>query len=207
MQQYLWWGIGVFTGICLIWYFFFSGVSVKRFANYPPQNETIVAFGDSLVQGVGATQDNDLFSQVSAKIGMRIINKGVSGNTTADGLARVDEVIALKPGVVIVVLGGNDYLRQVPKEDTFANLRAIVRRLQEVGAVVVVVGVRGGLLSDHFEPLYEELAADLKTGYVPNILKGLLTRQEYMADSIHPNDKGYAIIAEKIAPLLLEIYE
>ncbi len=205
--NYMLWVLGSVVLLVLLWWFFSAGQSVSSFKNYPPQNETIVAFGDSLVQGVGATDGGDLFSQVSTLTGKRIINKGVSGNTTQDGLNRIDDVLDLKPGVVIVVLGGNDYLRQVPKVETFANLRRIVSELQSVGAVIIIAGVRGGIVSDAYESEYEALAAEYKTGYIPNILKGLIGREQYMSDAIHPNNAGYAIIAERIAPLITELYQ
>ncbi len=204
---YLWWAGGAGVIILLLWWLTSGGQSVTSFTNYPPQNETIVAFGDSLVQGVGASKGKDLFSEVSRITQKRIINMGVSGNTTADGLARLDEVIDAKPGVVIVVLGGNDYLRQVPRAETFQNLRTIVARLQKAGAVVIVAGVRGGIVSDNFEEEYESLTEEYKTGYVSNILKGLIGRDAYMSDTIHPNDAGYALIAERIAPLITELYQ
>lgn len=207
-QSYLWWIGGGLISIALMWWLLLSGgQSVSSFTNYPPRNNTIVAFGDSLVQGVGASEGNDLFSQVSRLTGKRIINHGVSGNTTADGLRRIDEVLDEKPGLVIVVLGGNDYLRKVPREETFANLGSIVSRIQKEGAVVIVAGVRGGIVSDNFEEEYEKIAETYKTGYVSNILKGLIARDEYMSDAIHPNDAGYAVIAERIAPLIVELYQ
>lgn len=206
-STYLWWGGGVVAALLLFWWFLGGGQSVTSFMNYPPKNETIIAFGDSLVQGVGATRGNDLFSTVSKLTGKQIINMGVSGNTTADGLARLDEVIDREPGVVIIVLGGNDYLRQVPRTETFQNLRTIITRLQKSGAVVIVAGVRGGIVSDNFADEYELLTDEYKTGYIPNILKGLIGRDAYMADTIHPNDAGYAIIAARIAPLIDELYK
>ena len=206
-MNYMPWALAALFLVIALWWFMSGGQSVSSFKNYPPQNETIVAFGDSLVQGVGATEGNDLFSQVSKLTGKRIINKGISGNTTQDGLNRVTDVLDLKPGVVIVVLGGNDYLRQVPRAETFANLRKIVSELQSGGAVVIVVGVRGGIVSDNFESEFETLVDEYKTGYVSNILKGLIGREQYMSDAIHPNDAGYAIIAERIAPLISELYQ
>jgi lysophospholipase L1-like esterase len=189
------------------WFFFFRAESVRSFTNYPPQNEMIVAFGDSLVQGVGATEGNDLFSQVSRVIGMPIVNKGVSGNTTGQALERIDDVVGLRPGVVVVVLGGNDFLQSVPVETTFKNLRTIVKILQKNGAIVILAGVRGGVLSDKFADEYEALARESRAGYIPSILKGLLGREQYMADSVHPNSVGYGIIAAKIAPVLSELYQ
>ncbi len=102
-----------------IFYFIFNK---DTYSNYPSNGTDIVAFGDSLIQGVGASSvDKNLVSILSRRIGKPIINLGVSGNTTADGLNRLDQLDKYKPKVVILLLGGNDYLRKVPKETTFNN--------------------------------------------------------------------------------------
>lgn len=206
-MNYMPWVVAALFLVTASWWFMSGGQSVSSFKNYPPRNETIVAFGDSLVQGVGATEGNDLFSQVSKLTGKRIINKGVSGDTTRDGLARINEVLDLNPGVVVVLLGGNDYLRQIPKEETFKNLRTIIAQIQGSGAVVIIAGVRGGLLSDYFQAEYKKLVREYHAGYVSNVLKGIIGHERYMADPIHPNDVGYARIAERIAPLIIELYK
>ena len=173
--------------------------------NYPPKDGPIVAFGDSLVQGVGATIGNDLISLLSKKIGEPIVNLGISGNTTAQGLERVDEVLQKEPRVAIVLLGGNDYLRKVPISETFSNLRTIIERIQASGSIVLLLGVRGGLISDRFDSYYEDLAEETGSAYVSDVLSGLITDQRYMSDAIHPNDIGYARIAERVVPVLKEI--
>jgi lysophospholipase L1-like esterase len=118
------------------------------------------------------------------------------------GLARLDSVIAREPSVAIVLLGGNDYLRKVPIDDTFSNLRTIITRLQESGAVVLVVGIRGGLLSDGFADRFSDLADETGSAHVPDALRGLVADSRYMFDAIHPNDAGYARLAERIRPTL-----
>lgn len=177
-------------------------------ANFPSDGTTVIAFGDSLVQGVGATPGNDFVSRVAAETGIPIVNAGVSGNTTAQGLERLEkDVLSKDPKVVLVLLGGNDYLKRVPKEETFANLRAIVSRIQEKGAVVILLGVRGGLITDNYDDGYEDIADEYDTAYVSNVLAGLITDNRYMSDAIHPNDNGYAKIAERVAPVLERLYK
>ena len=174
--------------------------------NYPPQGETIVAFGDSLVEGVGATTGNDLPSLLAKLIGEPIINMGVSGNTSADGLARIDSVNAKNPKIVMVLFGGNDFLRKVPAEQTFKNINDIVAGLQNEGAVVVLLGVKGGLLSDQYEERFAEIARVRGALYVPNVLAGLLGNTQFMEDGIHPNDAGYKKIAERTYPVLKKAF-
>ncbi|MES3030858.1 MAG: GDSL-type esterase/lipase family protein [Patescibacteria group bacterium] len=186
-------------GVCFLaigTYFFLH--SNQDIINYPPKNNTVVAFGDSLVKGVGATEGNDFITLLSDKINTPILNLGVSGETSLQGLSRVDSVIAENPGTVILLFGGNDYLRKVPQAETFVNLREIIMKLQSSGAMIVLLGVRGGLLNDRFDTDFERLAKEMKTLYVPDVLDGLITHQEFMSDTIHPNDAGYARIAEKV---------
>ena len=175
--------------------------------NYPSSGDAVVAFGDSLIEGVGATAGGDLVAQLSKKIGEPIVNLGIAGNTTAQGLARVDRVLEYKPKVVIVLLGGNDFLRKVPKEETFRNLENIVTKIQSAGAVVVLLGVQGGVLGDPYREEFESLAKRKGTVYVSNVLQGLIGRSEYMADAVHPNNTGYAKIAERIAPEIKKVLE
>lgn len=173
--------------------------------NYPPKNQTVVAFGDSLVEGVGASTGNDFVSVTGRLLGVAIINKGKSGDTTADGLVRTDEVLSENPGIVIVLLGGNDVLRRVPKKETFANLGTIIERFQASGAVVVLLGVRGGILGDGYASDFETLAKKYHTVYVSNILEGLITNSQYMYDGIHPNDQGYVIVADRVEKILQKV--
>lgn len=166
--------------------------------NFPPQNNTIIAFGDSLVEGRGSTQNNDFITLLSKKISKPILNYGIPSNTTADGLARVDQIIEQNPGTVLLLLGGNDYLRKVPKQQTFDNLEKIISKLHAQGIFVILLGVRGGILTDGFDNSFENLADKMNVPLVPNVLSGLFGNDTYMSDTVHPNDAGYAKIAEKV---------
>jgi acyl-CoA thioesterase-1 len=133
---------------------------------------------------------------------------GVSGDTSADGLARINEVIAQDPRIVVLVLGGNDALRQIPPNETFSNLRSIVEVLQARGAAVLLVGEPGGItFGNEYEKGYRELAKEKKLLLVPNILHGLLGKTAYMADTIHPNDAGHVLVADKIEPHLRKLLQ
>ncbi|MCX6703569.1 MAG: GDSL-type esterase/lipase family protein [Candidatus Zambryskibacteria bacterium] len=189
-------------GIVLMVALFFFFKPATKITNYPSSGDSIVAFGDSLIEGVGATEGNDLVSQLSKKIGEPIINLGIAGNTTEEGVARVDRIAEYKPKVVLVLLGGNDYLRKVPKAETFKNLETIVTKVQSMGAVVVLLGVQGGVFTDPYEDLFEDLAKKKGVVYVSNVLEGLIGNQKYMSDAVHPNDAGYAKIVERVYPQL-----
>lgn len=190
--------VAALVGLGAYWYFF----AAHEVRNYPSSGTDVIAFGDSLVAGVGASPGRDFVSLLSQKIGQPIVNLGVSGDTTADGLARVGELDAYNPKVVILLFGGNDYLRRVPENQTFDNLTEIVESVQAKGAIVLLLGVRGGLLNDHFDTEFKKLRNTHDTAYVPDVLEGLLGKQQYLSDEIHPNDAGYARIAERVYPVL-----
>ena len=185
-----------------VYFFFFNTAPI---ANSPSAGTDIVAFGDSLVAGTGATDGRDFVLLLSGAIGQPVINLGVPGDTTADGLARIGELDAYKPKVVLLLLGGNDYLKRIPQEQTFANLAAIIKDIQSRGAIVLLLGVRGGLFGDYFSSGFEDLRSAYHTAYVPDVLDGLLGDKQYMSDQIHPNDAGYAAIADRITPVLKKL--
>lgn len=199
----------IFVGVLflLLGLFFLWPEDRTRYKNYPSDGTGVIAFGDSLVEGVGSTSGNDLFSLLSRRIDKPIANFGRGGDTTEMALERLPKVLEAypRPELVIVLLGGNDFLRKIPKEQTFANLSHIITAFQERGAVVLVLGIRGGIFKDNFEEGFENVVEAHGAAYVPNVLSGLLGRREYMYDSIHPNDRGYEKIAERVHPILTDL--
>jgi lysophospholipase L1-like esterase len=197
------------TGLALIaggvlWLAFLSGSDPTR----PAAGDRVIAFGDSLVQGVGASPGRDFVSILSRRLGVPIENAGRSGDTTASALVRLDrDVLNRRPRVVVVLLGGNDMLRRVPRRETFRNLEAIVSRIRERGAAVVLLGVEVSVFTMAYGWDYEALAERTSATLIPDILDGVLGRQDLMADGIHPNDRGYEVIAGKVEPVLRRMIE
>lgn len=172
----------------------------------PTAGERVIAFGDSLVEGVGASPGRDVVSLLSARVGVPIVNAGRRGDTTGTALTRLDSaVLSQQPRVVIVVLGGNDFLRRIPHDETFANLDAIVDRIRGRGAAVILVGLSFGVFTDTYGDRYEDLARRTSSGLVPDILAGILGHSDLMADQIHPNDRGYRVMADRIEPALRDL--
>lgn len=170
---------------------------------------TIVAFGDSLTAGFGADPGASYpdFLQrdlLQAGIGWRVVNAGVSGNTTSDGLDRVSEVLANKPRIVIVEFGGNDGLRGLPLATTRSNLERIVVELRKTGATVVLAGMTlppnyGPEYIHSFEQIYVGLAAKYKLTWIPFLLDGVATHPDLMQrDGIHPTGAGNALVAKTV---------
>lgn len=174
----------------------------SKITNYPSAGTSIVMFGDSLVEGVGATEGNTLPELLSKKLGKEVINMGIRGQTSAQGLSRINTVIDKDPKVVIVLFGGNDYLHQVPREVTFKNIDDIVAILQEFGAVVVLAGIQGGIIDDPYESEFKRIARERGALYIPSVLSGIIGDGTKMSDQVHPNDIGYGIIAKKIYPIV-----
>jgi acyl-CoA thioesterase-1 len=184
----------------------FSLVRLRAKRRIPPQERPIIAFGDSLVEGFGVTAGEDFPSVLSSRLGVPIVNAGRSGDTTAMALARLErDVLVKQPRIVIVLLGGNDALQFLPKEETERNLREIVHRIRKSGAEVLLVGIRGGILHDKFEGLFEKIAEEEGARYVPNIMEGIFGHPTLLSDPIHPNAKGYAMMADRIEPVLKDM--
>lgn len=169
----------------------------------PKRGEAIIAFGDSLIEGVGTSAGNDFVSILSSRLQAPIIGAGISGDTTASGLLRLErDVLSKNPKIVIVLLGGNDAIRRIPPTETFANLESIIDRIHASGAGVLLIGVRGGLLSDMYKSEFKKLAEKTKVSFVPNILEDIFAHADLMYDSIHPNDRGHLLMADRIEPVL-----
>jgi acyl-CoA thioesterase I len=174
----------------------------------PTAGATVVAFGDSLVEGRGASPGRDFVSILARRLAVPIVNAGRSGDTAAAALSRLDSaVLSRNPRVVIVLLGGNDFLRRVPPTETFRSLATIVERIRQRGAAVILVGVSVGLIEDPYENEYESLAQRTSSGLVPDILDDIIGHADRMSDSIHPNDRGYEMIADRIEPVVRDLIE
>ena len=169
----------------------------------------IVAFGDSLTAGFGAEPGNSYpdFLQKdldAAGLKWRVVNAGVSGDTTADGVNRLGEVLAEKPRIVIVEFGGNDGLRGLPIERTRMNLDQIVATISNSSAQVVLAGMTlppnyGPEYIQSFEKIYQDLGGKYKTTRIPFLLDGVATRRELMQrDALHPTGQGNAIVAQTV---------
>ena len=171
-----------------------------KVTNLGSKGSSIIAFGDSLTAGYGASAGEDYPSRLASIDNITIINAGVSGDTTESALARIDtDVLARDPRIVIVGLGGNDFLRSVAINTTEENLRTIVRKIQAAGAMVVLLGYRFPSLSVNYEKMYERIAHDEQCLLVPNVLSGIETNPQLKSDEIHPNARGYQLIAERVA--------
>jgi lysophospholipase L1-like esterase len=170
----------------------------QRVTNREPTGTTIVCFGDSLTEGVGAEAGESYPDQLERRIGRPVVNAGVSGDTTGSALARLDsDVLARDPRIVLITLGGNDLMQGVPPEEALANLERIVESIHGRGALVVVGGVSLSLVDRGYGGVYEELRERTGCLVIGNVLDDIIGRPALMSDRIHPNGKGYAVMAER----------
>lgn len=160
----------------------------------------IIALGDSITAGYGLSPQQAYPALLSQKIGFPVLNKGVSGDTTAMGLARLQtDVLSQAPWIVIVGLGGNDFLRQVPKTETESNLKAIATQIQQQGAIVVLLGMNLGFTRGPYQELYERVANETGSLLISEVLKGIINEPKYrQEDIIHPNADGQELLATRI---------
>jgi acyl-CoA thioesterase-1 len=134
----------------------------------------------------------------------RVINAGVSGDTTAGGLRRVDWVLKSRPDLVILELGANDGLRGLKLDETKANLERIIKRCQEASVTVILAGMKlppnyGAEYTKGFEAIYPALAKQYRLTLMPFFLEGVAGSASLnQADGIHPTAEGYRIIADKV---------
>jgi acyl-CoA thioesterase-1 len=177
---------------------------------------TILAFGDSLVAGFGLGTGDGFTAKLEAalkamRIDARVINGGLSGDTSAGGLARLDWALEPKPDFAIVELGGNDGLRGLDPGQTRANLDAILARLKAKGVPALLAGMyappnMGPDYGKAFNAVFPELAQKHRVLFYPFFLEGVAADPALnQPDGIHPNAKGVDVIVERILPQVLKL--
>ena len=178
------------------------GGNVPKLGKLAPA-DIIVAFGDSLTFGTGATEAESYPIVLGQLIARQVVRAGVPGEVTAGGIARLQEVIdEHKPKLMIVCLGGNDMLRKVDESQTKTNLRTIIKTIKSQGISVVLMGVPKPALVTSAPPFYEDIAKEFAIPYEGKIVTDVLYQRDQKSDAIHPNAKGYRRMAEALAALL-----
>ena len=173
-------------------------------AQLVPAGSTVLALGDSLTYGTGASPETAYPTVLAELSGWNVVNAGVSGNTSAQALERLPGLLAEhQPKLVIVSIGGNDFLRQLPEADTRANIIAICRQALGSGAQVLLVAVPKvsmvaalGQMSDH--PLYADIAAELNVPLQREGWSKVLGDSKLRSDAVHANAQGYVQFAHSL---------
>ncbi|NVK22519.1 MAG: arylesterase [Kangiellaceae bacterium] len=166
-------------------------------------NARILAFGDSLTDGVGVGREDSYPSVLSRLTGLDVINAGISGETTEQGVARFASLLDQhQPQLVIVLEGGNDILRNKDLLQTKDNLATMIEQAQALHIQVLLLGVPEKSLFSDSAPLYQELAEQYNLAFDGEIIASMLKKQKYKSDPIHFNQLGYQVLAQEVYQLL-----
>jgi acyl-CoA thioesterase-1 len=188
-------------------------IALATAAAAPAQERVIVAFGDSLTAGLGVPAEESYPSRLAKRLKAegyvyRVVNAGVSGDTTAGGLRRVDWALRLKPEIVILELGANDALRGQDLAAVRANVDQLVVRFQSAGTRVLVAGMRlppnyGPRYGGQFQRIFEDVARRRGAALMPFFLDGVAgVPRLNQPDGIHPTAEGYSVVVDRLWPHL-----
>jgi acyl-CoA thioesterase-1 len=170
-----------------------------------PANATVLAFGDSVTYGTGARAGEDWPTLLAEETGWNVVNAGISGDTAHNAQHRLPALLSeLEPELVIIELGGNDFLRRLPLAGVREALRSMILQVQGGGAIAVLVSVpqfsmlraTAGLYSD--APMYEDLAEELGVLLAADMFADVLSDESLRADRIHPNASGYRVFNQQL---------
>jgi acyl-CoA thioesterase-1 len=178
----------------------------------------ILDFGDSLTAGYGLMPEQAFPARLEAWLGQhgiaaRVVNGGVSGDTTTDGLARLDWALADKPDLVILALGANDALRGIDPATVRANLDKMLQKISATGARVLILGMLappnwGPAYDRTFDQIFPQLAKAHEAALYPFFLEGVAMKPDLnQPDGLHPNEHGVAVLVGKIGPVVAGLLE
>ena len=168
-----------------------------------PGDAVVLAFGDSLTFGTGASEAESYPAQLEALIGRKVVRAGVPGEVTAQALARLPGALdEHTPKLLLLCIGGNDFLRRLGNPQAERNVREMVRLAKSRGVAVLLIGTPEPGFSVSPPAFYADIAKDLRVPYEGGIIGEVLIDRALKADPIHPNARGYRVIAERLADRL-----
>jgi len=184
-------------------FFFVASCSDKAQLQALDTNATILAFGDSLTYGTGTSRDKAYPAILETLVNHKVINAGIPGEVSEKGLIRLPGLIKqYQPGLIIICHGGNDILRKLDLKKTKTNIQQMIQLAKANNSQVILIGVPEFGLFLQTLPLYQSLAEENHLPIDSDILGDILGKNKLKSDHIHPNTKGYQILAERIATLL-----
>ncbi|MDD5119953.1 MAG: GDSL-type esterase/lipase family protein [Candidatus Omnitrophica bacterium] len=176
-----------------------SGCAKPEIKNLDSKGSSIVCFGDSITFGYGAACGEDYPAVLAKLVKLPVINAGVDGDTTLAALERIErDVLVKNPRLVIVEFCGNDFLKKIPKDDTVKNLAKIIDLIQDKGAMVALVDISAGMFFREYRAAFKKLAVKKKAVFIPVLLNKIITNPAMKSDFLHPNARGYQVIARRI---------
>jgi len=187
--------------------------NVRAKLDIPADAPLVIFLGDSISAGLHVDEDEAYPAVIQRRLfkrgrPFRLINAGVSGDTTAGGLSRTPFILERKPNIVVIELGGNDGLRGQPLDNKHKNLDGILRAIDKAGAKPLLLGMRmppnyGREYTDGYAKMYDELARQHGVAFVPFFMEPIAGNRDYFVeDELHPNPKGHRLLADKVEPAL-----
>jgi lysophospholipase L1-like esterase len=168
-----------------------------------PSDAVVLAFGDSLTYGTGAAEDESYPAQLERLIGRRVVRAAVPGEVSAQALARLPEALdEHAPSLLLLCVGGNDFLRRLGNPQAGENIRAMVKLARSRGVEVVLIGVPEPGLSPAPPAFFAAIAREFALPYEDAAMAEVLKDSALKSDPIHPNARGYRLIAERLAERL-----
>jgi lysophospholipase L1-like esterase len=168
-----------------------------------PSEAVVLAFGDSLTYGTGAAEHESYPAQLESLIGRRVVRAGVPGEVSAQALARLPDMLdEHSPRLLLLCIGGNDFLRRLGNPQAEANVRAMVKLARSRGIDVVLIGTPEPGLSLTPPGFYAAIADEFRLPYEEAVMAEVLRDNALKSDPIHPNARGYRVIAERVAERL-----
>jgi acyl-CoA thioesterase I len=168
-----------------------------------PSDAVVLAFGDSLTYGTGATEAESYPAQLEQLIGRRVVRAGVPGEVTAQALARLPQMLdEHAPRLLVLCIGGNDFLRRLGNQQAEGNVRAMVKLARGRGVDVLLIGTPEPGFAVSPPPFYAAIAKEFRLPYEDGAIGDVLKDNALKSDPIHPNARGYRVIAERVAAAL-----
>lgn len=184
---------------CLSAVLLICGCAKKEIKNINSRGTNIICFGDSITFGYGVKPGEDYPTDLAKYAGWPVINAGIDGDTSTEALQRMEtDVLERHPLLVIIEFGGNDFLRKTPLNVTVNNIRKMVRRIQQRGAMAAIADISAGMFMREYRLALKKLAREEGAIFIPSILSGIVTNPSMKSDFLHPNVEGYKIVSRRI---------
>jgi len=176
-----------------------AGCARQEVKNVNSSGKKIICFGDSITFGYGVNPSDAYPAVLSEWFNIPVVNSGIDGDTTDQALKRlVPDVLENDPLLVIVEFCGNDFLEKIPKQTTISNISQMADKIQEQGAMVAIVDISAGMFLAEYRMDFRRLAQEKDAIFIPAVLDKIITNPSMKSDFLHPNEKGYRLLAERI---------
>ncbi len=176
-----------------------SGCIKRKIKNIDSRGKNIICFGDSITFGVGVKKGQDYPSLLGKMTAMPVINAGIDGEISSEAIKRLKtDCLDKNPLLVIIEFGGNDFLRQLPLDETIKNIEEMIKAILARGAMVAIADISNNIIMSDYGEEFKRLSEKYNTILIPRLVDGIITSSNLKTDLVHPNSTGYEIITHRI---------